>query len=45
MKHREWGDGAVQRIDGEVLVVRFASVGYRSMHAPTVVELGLLEPV
>jgi ATP-dependent DNA helicase RecQ len=42
--HREWGGGAVQRIDGEVLVVRFDSVGYRSMHAPTVVELGLLEP-
>ena len=42
--HPEWGEGAVQRIDGEVLVVRFNSVGYRSMHAPTVVELGLLQP-
>ena len=45
VRHTEWGDGAVQRIDGEVLVVRFDTVGYRSMHAPTVVELGLLDPV
>ena len=44
VRHSEWGDGAVQRIDGEVLVVRFDAVGYRSMHAPTVIELGLLEP-
>ena len=45
VRHPEWGDGSVQRIDGEVLVVRFDSVGYRSMHAPTVVELGLLDAV
>ena len=44
VRHSEWGEGAVQRIDGEVLVVRFDAVGYRSMHAPTVVELGLLAP-
>ena len=44
VRHPEWGDGAVQRIEGEILVVRFNSVGYRSMHAPTVVELGLLQP-
>ena len=42
--HPEWGLGAVQRVDGDVLVVRFDSVGYRSMHAPTVVERGLLAP-
>lgn len=40
--HPEWGAGVVQRVDGEVLVVRFDSVGYRSMHAPTVLERGLL---
>jgi ATP-dependent DNA helicase RecQ len=40
--HPEWGTGIVQRVDGEVLVVRFDSVGYRSMHAPTVLERGLL---
>jgi hypothetical protein len=34
----------VQRIAGDVLVVRFESVGYRSMHAPTVLERGLLAP-
>ena len=45
VRHSEWGDGAVQRIDGEVLVVRFDTVGYRSMHGPTVIELGLLDPV
>ncbi len=43
--HPEWGPGTVQRVEKEVLVVRFDSVGYRSMHAPTVVERGLLSPV
>jgi ATP-dependent DNA helicase RecQ len=43
--HPEWGEGIVQRIEGEVLVVRFDSVGYRSMHGPTVVERGLLSAV
>jgi ATP-dependent DNA helicase RecQ len=40
--HPEWGEGTVQRIEGEVVVVRFDAVGYRSMHTPTVVERGLL---
>ncbi len=44
VRHPEWGDGSVQRIDGDLLVVRFDTVGYRSMHAPTVVERGLLDP-
>ena len=44
VRHPEWGDGAVQRVDGDTLVVRFESVGYRSMHAPTVIERRLLEP-
>ncbi|HVM13489.1 MAG TPA: RecQ family ATP-dependent DNA helicase [Egibacteraceae bacterium] len=42
--HPEWGAGTVQRTEGDVVVVRFDSVGYRSMHAPTVVERGLLQP-
>jgi ATP-dependent DNA helicase RecQ len=42
--HPEWGAGTVQRIEGDVLIVRFDSVGYRSMHGPTVVERGLLDP-
>lgn len=42
--HPEWGPGVVQRMEGEVVVVRFDSVGYRSMHAPTVLERGLLNP-
>ena len=42
--HPEWGAGTVQRTEGDVLVVRFDTVGYRSMHAPTVVERNLLQP-
>jgi ATP-dependent DNA helicase RecQ len=44
VEHPEWGEGVVQRVDGAVLVVRFDTVGYRSMHAPTVIERGLLQP-
>jgi ATP-dependent DNA helicase RecQ len=40
--HPEWGAGVVQRVEGDVVVVRFDSVGYRSMHGPTVLERGLL---
>jgi ATP-dependent DNA helicase RecQ len=40
--HPQWGAGTVQRIEGEVVVVRFDAVGYRSMHTPTVMERGLL---
>jgi ATP-dependent DNA helicase RecQ len=43
--HPSWGPGVVQRVEGDVLVVRFDAVGYRSMHAPTVLERGLLTPV
>jgi len=43
--HPEWGLGVVQRVEGDVVVVRFDSVGYRSMHGPTVVARGLLLPV
>jgi ATP-dependent DNA helicase RecQ len=44
VSHPEWGPGVVQRVEGEVVVVRFDSVGYRSMHGPTVMERGLLNP-
>jgi ATP-dependent DNA helicase RecQ len=44
VRHPEWGQGVVQRVEGDVLVVRFDSVGYRSMHGPTVIERGLLTP-
>jgi ATP-dependent DNA helicase RecQ len=40
--HPEWGPGTVQRVEGEIVVVRFDSVGYRSMHGPTVLERDLL---
>src|SRR3712207_8494463 len=29
VRHPEWGDGAVQRIEGDTLVVRFDTVGDR----------------
>jgi ATP-dependent DNA helicase RecQ len=44
VSHPEWGSGVVQRIESEIVVVRFDSVGYRSMHGPTVLERGLLTP-
>ena len=44
VRHPEWGPGIVQRVSGDTVVVRFDSVGYRSMHAPTVLERGLLTP-
>ena len=43
--HPQWGEGTVQRVEGETIVVRFDAVGYRSMHAPTVIDRGLLELV
>ena len=45
VSHPDWGLGAVQRVDGDVLVVRFDTVGYRSMHVPTIMERRLLERV
>ncbi len=42
VRHPSWGEGVIQRVNGDVLVVRFDEVGYRSMHAPTVLERGLL---
>ncbi len=44
VRHASWGRGTIQRVEGDVVVVRFDTVGYRSMHAPTVVERALLEP-
>jgi len=44
VRHASWGRGTIQRVEGDVVVVRFDTVGYRSMHAPTVVERALLAP-
>jgi ATP-dependent DNA helicase RecQ len=39
-----WGDGTVQRYDGDVLTVLFDEHGYRELLLPLVVERGLLRP-
>jgi ATP-dependent DNA helicase RecQ len=40
-----WGDGTVQRYDGDVLTVLFDVHGYRELLLPLVVERGLLRAV
>ena len=40
--HRIFGDGMVQRYDGDTMVVLFDEVGYKTLDAEAVVEEGLL---
>jgi ATP-dependent DNA helicase RecQ len=40
--HAEWGEGAVQRYDGDQVTVLFESVGYRTLGVELVLERGLL---
>ena len=43
--HPEWGEGVVQRYDGDrAVVVLFDEVGYKTLALGVVVERGLLEP-
>ena len=44
VNHSEWGQGEVQRYDGDRVVVLFESVGYRTLDLELVTERGLLEP-
>jgi hypothetical protein len=44
VRHPEWGDGAVQRYDGDAVVVLFDEGGYRMLEIDLVLERGLLEP-
>jgi ATP-dependent DNA helicase RecQ len=44
VRHREFGDGTVMGVEGEKVTVLFASVGYRTLHGPTVQQRALLEP-
>jgi ATP-dependent DNA helicase RecQ len=39
-----WGEGTVQRYDGDQLTVLFDDYGYRDLLVPLVVERGLLRP-
>ena len=42
VKHAEWGEGAVQRYDGDQMTVLFDAVGYKTLSVALVVEGGLL---
>jgi ATP-dependent DNA helicase RecQ len=39
-----WGEGTVQRYDGDQVTVLFDEHGYRELYIPAVVERGLLRP-
>ena len=41
--HSEWGQGEVQRYDGDRVIVLFESVGYRTLDLELVSEKGLLQ--
>ncbi len=41
--HRDWGDGVVQRYDGDRVVILFEAVGYRTLSVELVTERGLLD--
>ena len=43
VRHPEWGEGTVQRVEDDQLTVVFDSVGYKTLLAPDVAERGLLE--
>jgi ATP-dependent DNA helicase RecQ len=43
VRHGEFGEGVVQRYDGDHVVVLFDSVGYRTLSVELVIERGLLE--
>jgi len=40
--HGEWGDGVVQRYDGDAVVVLFDDVGYKTLALAVVLERSLL---
>ena len=39
-----WGEGSVQRYDGDQVTVLFDEHGYRDLYLPVVLERGLLRP-
>jgi ATP-dependent DNA helicase RecQ len=43
VRHADWGEGVVQRYDGDHVVVLFESVGYRTLSVELVTERGLLD--
>ena len=45
MVSERWGQGTVQRYDGDQITVLFDEHGYRELFVPVVRERGLLRPV
>jgi len=44
VRHHTWGEGTVQRYEGDSMVVLFDEGGYRTLSAALVTERSLLEP-
>src|SRR5207244_9868948 len=44
VRSERWGDGTVQRYDGDQMTVLFDDHGYRDLLVPLVLERGLLRP-
>jgi ATP-dependent DNA helicase RecQ len=44
VRHGEWGDGVVQRYDGDQVAILFEEVGYKTLSVELVTERDLLEP-
>jgi ATP-dependent DNA helicase RecQ len=42
VEHAEWGEGAVQRYDGDQVTVLFDAVGYKTLSVPLVLDRRLL---
>ena len=45
VRHPKWGEGVVQRYEGDKLVVLFDEVGRKTLEVDLVVDRGLLEPL
>ena len=43
VRHPQWGEGVVQRYEGDKVVVLFDEVGWKTLEVDLVVERGLLE--
>jgi len=44
VSHSEWGEGLVQRYEGDKIVILFDSVGYKTLATDLVLGRGLLQP-
>ncbi len=44
VKHKKWGGGMVQTIEGDTVTVHFPDVGYKTLALNMVLQSGLLMP-